>query len=330
MGIRYIIFVLKRVKVFLEGLSLKKTPPYLRELVDHLNNFIEKEEIVLLINEVDLSKREVNVNMSISQIFQYDEIFRLKYKEEFAIFLNIVYEFDALLAIASAVKKHNLSYPVYLGSNGVRIEIRELFHPFIKHPVKNDFDFKESNFCLLTGSNMTGKSTFLKSIGSSLYLAHIGFPVPAKEFKTSLFDGIYTTINLADNIHLGYSHFFNEVRRVKETVTKLQRKGKYFIIFDELFRGTNLRDAYEASMLIIKALAKIKTSLFVISTHLIELALELEEEEKISFLFLESAVENNKPKFYYKLKKGISRDRLGIVIVKNEGIVELLEDIQND
>ncbi|MBK6527650.1 MAG: hypothetical protein IPG07_20145 [Crocinitomicaceae bacterium] len=68
----------------------------------------------------------------------------------------------------------------------------------------------------LTGANMAGKSTLLKSLGLSIYLAHIGFPVPAKKFQTTLYNGIITTINLPDNINKGYSHFYHEVIRKRK------------------------------------------------------------------------------------------------------------------
>jgi DNA mismatch repair ATPase MutS len=119
---------------------------------------------------------------------------------------------------------------------------------------------------------MAGKSTFLKTIGILVYVAHLGFPVPAKELRISVFSGLYTTINLSDNLNFGYSHFYSEVRRVKEIVTKFNPDKKIVIIFDELFRGTNVKDAFEASASIISKLAKIKSNLFFISSHILEIA----------------------------------------------------------
>lgn len=105
---------------------------------------------------------------------------------------------------------------------------------------------------------MSGKSTFLKTIGLHIYLAHLGFPVPAKKLKISIFDGLFTTINLADNLNLGYSHFYSEVKKVKDIVLKINSKKNLIVIFDELFRGTNVKDAYDASLIIISTLAKIR------------------------------------------------------------------------
>jgi len=159
-------------------------------------------------------------------------------------------------------------------------------------------------------------------------LAHIGFPVPAASVKTSVFNGLFTTINLSDDLNLGYSHFLNEVKRVKEAALQLQKGGMYFIVFDELFKGTNVKDAFDASLLIIKALAKIKSSVFIISTHLLEIADKIKTEDNISFQFLKTTVKDNKPIFNYQLEQGVSKNRLGMTIVKNEGIIDILSQIQ--
>jgi DNA mismatch repair ATPase MutS len=174
---------------------------------------------------------------------------------------------------------------------------------------------------------MAGKSTFLKTMGLMVYLAHLGFPVPAKSLKTTVFDGLFTTINLADNLNLGYSHFYSEVHRVKEIVVKINTEKNLFVIFDELFRGTNVKDAFDATFMIISALAKIQGNLFFISTHILEVAEELEHQDSIVFNCFESELVDQVPVYDYKLKKGVSKERIGIFIIKQERIVEILEHI---
>jgi len=174
---------------------------------------------------------------------------------------------------------------------------------------------------------MAGKSTFLKTMGLMIYLAHIGFPVPAKKVKTSVFDGLFTTINLADNLNLGYSHFYSEVQRVKEIVVKVNTARKLFVIFDELFRGTNVKDAYDASLMIITALAKIHNNFFFISTHILEVAESLENTDSIQFKCFESELVDQMPVYDFKLKNGVSKERIGLTIIKRENIMEILEQI---
>jgi DNA mismatch repair protein MutS len=160
-----------------------------------------------------------------------------------------------------------------------------------------------------------------------IYLSHLGFPVPAKKMTTSLFDGLFTTINLTDNLNIGYSHFYSEVKRVKDLVTKINTDKKLFIIFDELFRGTNVKDAYDASLMIISALAKIKDNLFFISTHILEVAETLDQKDLIMFSCFESDLKDQQPVYDYKLKDGISKERIGLLIIKNEKIPEILDQI---
>ncbi len=89
-----------------------------------------------------------------------------------------------------------------------------------------------------------------------MFLAHMGLPVPATRMQFSVLDGIYTTINLPDNLGMGASHFYAEVLRVKKMTAELQQGKDLFIVFDELFRGTNVKDAYEATLPLQKVLRK--------------------------------------------------------------------------
>ncbi len=98
-----------------------------------------------------------------------------------------------------------------------------------------------------------------------------------------------------------------------------------FVIFDELFRGTNVKDAYDASLLIISELAAIRSSIFFISTHLLELTKELKKFANISFQYMDVILEGKKPIFTYKLRVGVSNERLGMYFIQNEGIIELIK-----
>ncbi len=144
---------------------------------------------------------------------------------------------------------------------------------------------------------------------------------------TTIYHGIVTTINLSDDLNRGYSHFYSEVSRIKETALKLKEKEKLFVIFDELFRGTNVKDAFDASLLIIKSFANISDSTFFISTHITEVAEKINNLSNIDFKYFDSKLVDNVPTYDYKLEKGISYERLGLYILKNENIIEILESI---
>jgi len=240
--------------------------------------------------------------------------------------LTLLYELDAYFSVAKAAKKYNLSYPDIDNNKEKKIEIKGLKHIFIENAVTNNIVIStDKNVSFITGVNMAGKSTLLKSIAIAVYLAHLGFPVPAEQMSTSVFDGLITTINISDNLSEGYSHFYNEVRRIKEVAQKIDKSKNMLVIFDELFRGTNVKDAHEASVSIINAFSKIKNCLFLVSTHIIEVAEDLNQNRNIDFNFLETKMIDGEPSFSHKLKAGITADRMGLWIIKNEGILEILD-----
>ena len=172
---------------------------------------------------------------------------------------------------------------------------------------------------------MAGKSTFIKSVGAAVFLAHIGMGVPAQQMKLTLFDGLLSNINVVDNIAKGESFFFNEVQRIKHTIEKINDGKKWLILIDELFKGTNVQDAMKCSSTVIEGLLKMKNSLFILSTHLYEIGEDLKKYPNIDFKYFETSVINDQLHFPYHLKDGISNDRLGYLILKREGVVEMLE-----
>jgi DNA mismatch repair ATPase MutS len=151
--------------------------------------------------------------------------------------------------------------------------------------------------------------------------------VPAQHMQLSLFNGILSNINVVDNIVKGESYFFNEVQRIKNTISKINDGQKWLVLIDELFKGTNVQDAMKCSSTVIKGLLKIPNSLFILSTHLYEIGEELKTHPNIIFRYFETSVANDQLSFSYQLKEGISNDRLGYLILKREKVIDLLESL---
>lgn len=260
------------------------------------------------------------------QFGRLDYCFRKAERNNIRELLDIVYEIDVYKSIAFAAHKHGFVLPSFTREAN-RFHARGLFHPFIENPVSNDFEFApERNVCFLTGPNMAGKSTFLKSISISVYLAHLGFPVPAQKLETSLYHGLLTTINLSDNINKGYSHFYNEVQRVKYVAERINAVGNIFVVFDELFRGTNVKDAFEASLSVITAFSKLNKGVFAISTHIIEVADKLNDNKSLFFKYFEANLVNEVPQYNYTIKDGVTDERIGMYILKREKVIETIEN----
>lgn len=174
---------------------------------------------------------------------------------------------------------------------------------------------------------MAGKSTFIKAAGLAAYMAHIGMGVPAKKMKISRLDGILSNIQVTDNIMKGESFFFNEVQRIKKTIERISDGKKWLILIDELFKGTNQEDAVKCSTVVIEGLRKLPNALFVLSTHLYEIGHQLKHYSNIQFRYFETAIQDDQLLFSYQLKEGISNDRLGYLILKREGVVQMLENL---
>jgi len=267
--------------------------------------------------------------LTMMELARCDHFFRDSGKHSLRRMLDILYEWDAYFAVAQAARQHDLCFPLFSDSTAPAVRAQGLFHPLVTNPVSNDYQMSgEANCCFISGANMAGKSTFLKSMGLAVYLSHVGFPVPARSWETSLFNGLITTVNLSDNISQGHSHFYTEVRRVREVVLAIRRKKRMVVIFDELFRGTNVKDASDASLQVIDGLAGISGSLFLVSTHIVEIAAGLQHNPNVFFACFESTMEGGVPWYSYKLRSGISNERMGMLILKNEGILEMLEELR--
>jgi DNA mismatch repair protein MutS len=319
-GVNQIIILLRTLSEGLAPIKLEEAPEKVREDINL---------IYLILNNQAIKNFYQGKNLSFWGVLKADIIFRKKFITQLNLIIKIVYNFDVFQSTAKVSKSSNLTFAEYIESEKPQFKIDSLFHPFVVNAVSNDISINENqNLVFLTGANMAGKSTFLKSVGLAIYLAHLGFPVPAKRMATSIYKGLITTINLADNINKGFSHFFNEVNRIKETALLIKERRKVLVIFDELFRGTNVKDAYDGSLEVITAFSKIKESSFFISTHITEVSHEL-KGENMQFASFNSKLVNELPTYTYKLENGVSEERMGMYILKKEKITELLASVNS-
>lgn len=233
--------------------------------------------------------------------------------------MGLFAQFDAWHSMAVANQHYSLSFPSFNETTEPMIEAKGLFHLLIEKPVAYDLTMhKQSNFIFLTGANMAGKSTLIKSVGLAVYLAHVGMGVPAASMSLSLFEGILTNINVADNIAKGESYFFNEVKRIRETIERISDGKRWLVLIDELFKGTNIQDAMKCSETVIRGMINLQTALFILSTHLYEIGDQLKGIPSICFKYFETQLINNDLVFSYQLKDGISQDRMGYLILQKK------------
>jgi Mismatch repair ATPase (MutS family) len=276
----------------------------------------------------ELSQHPRGKEFTIIQTLHYGQYIRNQFKNAVFELIAIYGRLDAWYSMAAAFNHFNLCFPEFLQQPQPLVNAKQLYHILLPTPTPYDVHLSpESNFLFLTGANMAGKSTFIKAVGSTVFLAHLGMGVPAQSMQLTLFDGLLSNINVVDNIVKGESYFFNEVQRIKKTITKINDGRKWLVLIDELFKGTNVQDAMKCSSTVIRGLIKIQNSLFILSTHLYEIGEELKQFPNISFRYFETTVKNDQLEFSYQLKEGISNDRLGYLILKREKVVEMLEKI---
>jgi DNA mismatch repair ATPase MutS len=321
-GIEYTLDALENLLGFTRNNNLDELPELLQQfhaLIYATLNSVDFEPIHQFFAQKKLGAIDI---AKADHLFRYSGYARLR------ALIDIVYQLDALITVGAVSKEQGFSFPVVSRDDGQQLILQDVFHPLIDKPVPNDVEFSiDKNVCFVTGANMAGKSTFLKSVGICIFLSQIGFPVPAAYMKTGGFKGLITTINLSDNITQGSSHFYSEVLRVKYVAEKMNQSQQVFVIFDELFRGTNVKDAFDASLAIITAFSKVRKSFFIISTHIVEVANELAEINNISFKYMETTFDESIPRYSYKLQNGITEERMGMWIVNNEGIVDMINKL---
>ncbi len=297
-------------------------PPLLSVMLERIRMLLRKPVVVSM---MQIGKNE---SLSAAKVMAFGRFLRNYYKADALELVELYSRLDAYYSLAVACKNHHFEFPVITQTSTPYINATGLYHLMLASPVAYDIDLnQQANFLFLTGANMAGKSTFIKSVGVAVYLAHLGMGVPAKSFALSMFDGLLSNIQVEDNIAKGESYFFNEVQRIKKTIVKINDGRNWLILIDELFKGTNVQDAMKCSTAVVEGLRKMQNALFILSTHLYEIGEELRRYPNIQFRYFETSVDDDQLIFNYQLKEGISNDRLGYLILKREGVVNMLEKL---
>ncbi|WP_312303950.1 MutS-related protein [Chryseobacterium sp.] len=243
-------------------------------------------------------------------------------KGNFDLFWDFFYMFDVYSSIAKGIKLNNLTFPQFNSESTFAIE--NFYHLDLINSVKNTLVVKNKTIIVFTGANMSGKSTTMKSISIIVLLAHLGIAVPAEYCNIPFYDSIFLYFSVNDNLKEGYSHFAQEIINVKGVLLELKSKN-CFVVFDEIFSGTNINDAAQITVNTINGLSKFKNSLFIFSTHLNLIEDHLTENENALLLHLECFLENNELSFTYKLKEGWSKLEIGKLLFDQYGLNELLK-----
>ncbi len=234
---------------------------------------------------------------------------------------NLIAEMDALISLANFNFNHpETVFPDFAVDDEI-IVAQDLGHPLIGPDVRvdNNVNIRKGRFVLITGANMAGKSTYLRTIATSLVMAMNGCKVIAKSyhFKPIL---LSTSIRTQDSLQKNESYFYAELKRLKQIIDALRSGSELFIILDEILKGTNSKDKHQGSEALLKQLISLKTS-GIVATHDILLG-ELEHvfPEHISNYCFEVDISGQQLTFDYKLREGISKNMNATMLMRQMGI----------
>ncbi|MDX1652630.1 MAG: hypothetical protein R3277_09065 [Brumimicrobium sp.] len=248
-----------------------------------------------------------------------------EFGREMKVWENIVYELEGL--ISAAVFRFNFedqtSYARILSDKNGSIKLERVGHPIIPADkvVRNDFDLSEQErFAIITGPNMAGKSTFLRSVGINLMLARAGFPVMAQRFEFPDMH-LYSSMRTSDNLSDETSYFHAELLRLRFIMNAIERGEPVFIILDEILKGTNSKDKEEGSARFLRKLSQ-KGARGIIATHDLSLTELAKSNEEMVNLYFDTTIEGDDISFDYVMREGVAKNMNASFLLKKMGLTD--------
>lgn len=233
--------------------------------------------------------------------------------------IDTIYEFDALNSLAIYANNHDkYQYPKL--DDSVNISASDLGHPLIKDGqcVLNNIDISPSSFFIITGANMAGKSTFLRTISLAILMTNLGLPVCASEIRIRP-QKLITSMRSSDSLLEDESYFFAELKRLKFIIDKIE-KEPYFIILDEILKGTNSKDKEEGSRKFVSRLVSLKAT-GIIATHDLGLCEIEKEHSEVKNFYFDAEIVDDELHFDYKMKNGVCKNMNASFLLRKMKIV---------
>ena len=248
------------------------------------------------------------------------EIWITNYKHTVKKWFEVIAFFDAQNSLANFQYNHpEYSFPKVQKQDAI-IKAVGLGHPLLNSEKRIDNDFKiyDQEFFIVTGANMAGKSTFLRTVSLSIVMANVGLPVCAKSYIYSPVK-LITSMRTSDSLADDESYFYSELKRLKFIVDTLD-KDDYFIILDEILKGTNSKDKAIGSKKFIKKLVSSKST-GIIATHDVSLCELATDFSEIKNYYFDAEISNDELYFDYLFKKGVCKNMNASFLLKKMEII---------
>ena len=294
---------------------------------DTISGSIALKKLTRIIDAFD-SRLNLIVGLILNATLMWDllslmrlEDWKRKYGENIKSWIKVIAQMDALCSMGNFSFNHpHFVFPQI--ADNVIVDAKEMGHPLIppEKRVDNDFTIQTSGqINIITGANMAGKSTFLRTIGVNLILAMNGMPVCAKQFTFKLME-LYSGMRTSDSLKENESYFYAELKRLKQIIDELKSGNELFILLDEILKGTNSVDKAEGSWKFVEYLIQLNAT-GIIATHDLTLCqLEKKYPEKIKNQCFEVDINGQKIFFDYKLRDGITKNMNASVLMQQMGI----------
>jgi hypothetical protein len=281
-----------------------------------------------IINRFDFKLNAIaNLLLNTFLLWDLKQVLQLnKWKESYATSINKWFSTMASLELINTLATLTYNHPAWvfpaITDKHFTLDTSEIGHPLIPGDKRVDNSFETEGtgeVSIITGSNMAGKSTFLRSIGVNLVLAQMGAPVCAKRFVFSPVR-LYTSMRVSDNLADNTSTFYAELKKLKSIIEEVNKHERVFLLLDEILRGTNSFDKHKGSEALIRQLIN-KGAVAVIATHDVELGnMKDEYNEQISNYYFDVQVAGEELYFDYKIKSGICQSMNASLLMKKIGI----------
>lgn len=228
-----------------------------------------------------------------------------------------VSHFDALVSMATfRYNEPSATEAEIIEQDEVVYEARGLYHPFLgAKAVRNDFTITDLHYYIITGANMAGKSTFLRSIGINYVLACCGMPVFADSLRISLFS-LFSSMRTTDDLANGISYFNAELLRLQQLIEVCRQNRHTLIILDEILKGTNSLDKLNGSRLFLQSVTSLPIT-GIIATHDLELSKMQQEHPERFHNFCFEIQLSDEITYTYRLSEGVARNQNATYLLKN-------------